>query len=359
MKTRIPNVYLEPDRHGKLRARYRKGRVAKYMKTLPDQPGFEEELKAITTKPIATGSLVIPRSVDDLINQYYLSPDYRSRGGDDDKLRRRRLLESFRKDHGKILVKHFNFQHIERILLARAEKKTDDRGRIVGGEVAATNLRKILFRLFRLAKKLEWITSNPVEDADRVGKLRLTGIHTWTEAEITQYKRRHPMGTKARLALEIILWTLLRRGDARLFGPQHVIRGKINFKASKNGMDLWLPIAQDLRMAITAMPSVGIKAYLVSELGKPFSKGGFGVKMREWCDEAGLPQCSAHGLRKAATRRMAESKATNRQMMAVGGWVNEEEVSTYAEAADREVLAEAGMATIMNKYSTGDDSENV
>ena len=31
----------------------------------------------------------------------------------------------------------------------------------------------------------------------------------------------------------------------------------------------------------------------------------FGNKMREWCNQAGLPHCSAHGLRKAMSRRLA------------------------------------------------------
>jgi hypothetical protein len=30
-------------------------------------------------------------------------------------------------------------------------------------------------------------------------------IHTWSEGEIAQYQARHPIGTKARLALELAL----------------------------------------------------------------------------------------------------------------------------------------------------------
>jgi len=35
---------------------------------------------------------------------------------------------------------------------------------------------------------------------------------------------------------------------------------------------------------------------VVTEFGKQFSVRGFGNKFRPWCDEAGLPNCSAHGL---------------------------------------------------------------
>lgn len=360
MKTRYPNVTLNPDRHRKLRARFRKaGQKPVYMKHLPDQPGFEAEYKALTEQRQTIERKHIPGSVNDLVARYYRAADFIAKGGVDDKRRRRGLIESFRADFGNDLVSDFSFEHIEAILITRSEKRMNEKGRMVGGQVAATNLRKQLHRLFAYAKKLKWITSSPVEDADRVGKLRLEGYHTWTEDEIAQYKRRHPLGTKARLALEIFLWTGKRRGDARLFGPKHIVRGKINFTASKNNMDLWLPIAPDLRKAIDAMPSVGITTFLVNERGKPFSKAGFGNKMRFWCEEAGLSNCTAHGLRKAIGRRMAESGSTQRQMKAVGGWKNDEEVATYSEAASQEGLADAAIANVIGKFSEANDPENV
>lgn len=358
MKTRFDNVTVIPDRHGKLRAVYRKHGKATYLKTLPDQPGFEAELAAAVKDRVIAVKAPTPRSVNDLVVRYYRSADFAAKGGDDDKLRRRRLIESFRAQFGNDMVADFSFEHIEAILIGRSKKQLDARGRLVGGEVAATNLRKQLTRLFAYAKKLKWITANPVDDADKVGKLRLEGYHTWTEDEITQYKQRHPRGTKARLALEIILWTGMRRGDARLFGPRHIARGKINFRASKNQRDMWLPIAPDLKAAIAAMPSVGITSYLVSELGKPFSKGGFGLKMREWCNEAGLPQCSSHGLRKAIARRGASSRATQGELKAIGGWKKDDEVTIYTEAVEQEDMADAGMARVIGMFSGKDDSSN-
>ena len=56
---------------------------------------------------------------------------------------------------------------------------------------------------------------------------------------------------------------------------------------------------------------------------------------------------------------MAESAATQRQMMAVGGWRNEDEVSTYAEAANQETMADAGLAHVISRFSTDEDSNNV
>ena len=42
----------------------------------------------------------------------------------------------------------------------------------------------------------------------------------------------------------------------------------------------------------------GDLTFLVTEHGQSFTANDFGNKMRQWCDEAGLPECTAHGLRK-------------------------------------------------------------
>ncbi len=47
--------------------------------------------------------------------------------------------------------------------------------------------------------------------------------------------------------------------------------------------------------------------FLQTSFGKSFSANGFGNRMRQWCDEAGLPQCSSHGLRKLMAKRLAEA----------------------------------------------------
>jgi integrase len=139
------------------------------------------------------------------------------------------------------------------------------------------------------------------------------------------------------------LWTLQRRGDVSRFGPANIRGGKINYEQSKTGKALWLPVPVQLREAIDAMPAIGVKTFLVTEFGKPFTKAGFGNKMREWCDQAGLPQCSAHGLRKATARRLAELGISQQGIKASGGWSGDDEVRTYTADADQARMAEDAM----------------
>jgi len=365
-KRRYPNVTSFTDRHGKLRWRYRKsGHPTYYFNHPPDTPGFKEELDACRrglSVKVGEGRS-IPRSVSDLVGRYYQSTDFNS-GGPADQQRRRLLIESFREEFGNDLVAGFGFEHIEAILNERSKKRQVGK-RTVGGKVAAQSLRKQLRRLFAYARRLQWVAANPVEEAGRIKAPKTGGYHTWSEAEIRQYQSRHPLGTRARLALEIMLWTWQRRGDARLFGPSDLKDGKFNYRQGKTGKDLWLPAAPQLLDAIAAIQRkpnalLGLRTYLVTEFGKPFSAAGFGNKMREWCDEAGLPNCTSHGLRKAGARRAAQLGAGNQGLKAVGGWSGESEVAIYTAAVEQEALAAATLGRVIEAdlANRGDEVAN-
>jgi integrase len=101
------------------------------------------------------------------------------------------------------------------------------------------------------------------------------------------------------------------------------------------------------------MPMTGIETFLVTNYGKPFSPDGLGNKMREWCDQAGLPGCTAHGLRKALARRTADLGATQQQLKAVGTWSNDAEVATYVAGADQARLAENALSKVIEWDGNG------
>jgi len=55
--------------------------------------------------------------------------------------------------------------------------------------------------------------------------------------------------------------------------------------------------------------------------------------MRDWCDEAGLTECSAHGLRKFGATVAAENGATHEQLKAIYGWTNFQQADHYIKKA--------------------------
>jgi integrase len=103
---------------------------------------------------------------------------------------------------------------------------------------------------------------------------------------------------------------------------------------------------------------VGQLNFLMTERGKPFTANGFGNWFRDRCNEAGLPQCSAHGLRKAGATIMAERGATDRQLMAMFGWETSQQATTYTAPADRKRLA-AEAARLMASDQTANASDHM
>ncbi len=107
-----------------------------------------------------------------------------------------------------------------------------------------------------------------------------------------------------------------------------------------------MDILPELRAVLDATRS-GHLNYLVTEFGKPFTATGFGNWFRKRCDEAGLPQCSAHGLRKAGATIAADNGATEHQLMAIFGWDSPKQAALYTRGADRKRLASGAMHLLM------------
>src|SRR5262249_32288330 len=129
------------------------------------------------------------------------------------------------------------------------------------------------------------------------------GHATWTDEEIEQYREHYALGTKARLALELLLAVAARRGDGISLGRQHVKDGWLVYTQEKTRkrkrVPGEMPIPPTLTAAIEACPSPPeALTFLTNEWGRPFGKKSFGTWFRKRCDEAGLPQrCVPHGLR--------------------------------------------------------------
>jgi integrase len=166
------------------------------------------------------------------------------------------------------------------------------------------------------------------------------GFPTWGEAEIEAFRATHSLGTKPRLALELLLNTCQRRSDVVGLGRQHIRNGLIHVTQRKTRVELTLPVLPELAEAIAATPADHL-TFLVTADGKPFTDAGFGWWFRSWCDEAGLKGFAAHGLRKAACRRLAEAGCTEKEIAAWSGHLTLGEVARYTRAADQKRLAEA------------------
>jgi integrase len=217
-------------------------------------------------------------------------------------------------------------------------------------------------RLAKLKQLFEWaideeiMTSNPAEKVKPLDKKK-GGHHTWTLAEVKRFEETHPVGTKARLALEIMLYTGMRISDASQLGKQHAtvdqdgvrIFSKPEWKfRTRKAKWINVPILPNLQKVLDESP-VGDLTYLVSARGVPYSNQRLGNAFKEWCVEAGLPHCSAHGLRKAGATRAAENGAKVHQLMSIYGWADAKEAIVYTQEVERKRMAKEAMHLLLPK----------
>jgi integrase len=211
---------------------------------------------------------------------------------------------------------------------------------------AANNWLRMVRMLMKFAVSKKMLTTDPTVGIKTL-KYESEGFHSWSEEDIATYYRRHPVGTKARLAMTLMLYTGCRRADAVLLGPGNIKNGFLTYTQQKNRIrkpvTLTIPVHPELRRVIDSTPMVGVKTFLVTNFGKPFSEAGFGNWMRDRCDEAGLSDCSSHGLRKAIARRMAEAGMSPHQIQAITGHTTLKEIERYTRAARQKLMAEMAM----------------
>ena len=228
----------------------------------------------------------------------------------------------------------------------------------------ANNRVKAIRAVFKWASRKKhrdgkpYVTHNAARDVPYLKSNNPDGYHTWTVEEVRTFEERHPIGTKARLALALLLYTGQRRSDITRFGRQHVKDSKLVFTQFKGRnrkpKQLVLPILPALRQVIDASPC-GDLAFLENDLGRPFTDAGFGNWFHDRCVEAGVPG-RAHGLRKAGATIAANNGATAHQLMSIFGWSSLRMAERYTRGADQKRLAEAAMHMLASGEQNGTES---
>lgn len=364
MKVKLRYVYREVDRHGKERFYYRHGgRGSRIPLPHPDSPEFEAAYAAAVSsggaparKPTqprgrkrrsmdsAAPSIgrVAPGTLRDLCMRYFQSPDFTRLDARTQRVRRQIIEHCLQEPIAPGAAETFADFPINRIT-SKAIRVLRDRK--ADFPEAGNNRVKAFRQLFKwgLEDETPGLVGNPARDVAYFPSTG-DGFHAWTIGEVEQFERHHAIGTKARLAFALLLYTGQRRSDVVRMGRQHVRDGWMRltqFKGRKrNPVTLEIPILPELAEIIEASPT-GDLTYLVTDYGKPFTASGFGNKFREWCDEAGLPHCSAHGLRKATAARLAEAGCSVHEIASITGHRTLKEIERYTRSAQQKKLAQS------------------
>ena len=330
---RLDYIHEFRDRHGKVRRYFRRRGFRRV--PLPGAPGSEEFMSAYQAamagqqpEPARGASRTKPGTVNAAVVGYFTSLGFRSLSSST-QTTYRGILENFRAKHGEKRIALLARQHVDRMLAEKA-----------GTPAAANNLMKLLRVLMAFAIAEGMRRDDPTAGLKKI-RIRSEGFLTWDQRLIERYRAVYPLGTRERLALELLAKTGQRRSDVVRMGRQHVRDGVLSFRQQKTKMLVEIPVLLDLQAAIDAMPKSDGLTFLLTDWGKPFSAAGFGNWFRGVCRKAGVPEgYSAHGLRKAAATEHADRGATAHQLMAWFGWSTIREAERYTTKANRKALAQ-------------------
>lgn len=351
MSSLPPNVRPTPDRHGKVRYRFRrKGWASAYLPGAPGDAEFHAAYAEIIAGgpaqagPVASPRKVIPKSLDDAFARLKRSVRWKDQKPSTIMVYGR-MIERFLDRTDKRKGRRYGERPCAAVTVAWLERILSD---MASTPAAANNLRKALRRVMAQAVKAGWRSDNPVMDTDTFKEG--SGYHCWTEDEIAQYRAHHALGTMARLTLELALNSAARRCNVAALTRDNIKGGRIVVAHAKDGDETSVQLLATTRAALAALPAQPINHLITTSRGKPFSVAGFGNKVREWCNDAGLSHCSLHGLRKAMSRRIAEAGGTDAQGQAITGHKKAETFAYYRARANRVVLADGVMPNLEQRF---------
>ncbi len=334
----FPGVAVVRDRHGQRRFRLRrrvKGRqINCYLPGSYGSAEFRTAYEAAHEGAHDSRSRAKPGTFGFLIEQKLASPPFRDLSPATQRQMRYRF-DWIKSVIGAGRYADTKARHVEALMAKKS------------GATAANWVKKDLTQLFTFAVKHFGLKGeNPAKLADS-RKVKSSGFHTWAETEIEQFRNHFPTGTKPRLAFEIFLNTGAARQDAAALTRANIRGARIAYRRGKTGQLVDLPIMPELARELSNIPATQLVLLMQRIEGKPYTPARLGISFKQWCVDAHLPdRCSAHGLRKAGARRLAEAGATEFEVMSFLGHSTAKEASRYTAAANRSSMADTGLAKL-------------
>jgi integrase len=335
---RIPLQYVHRfrDRHGKLRHYFRRPGFKRV--PLPGLPGSGPFMMAYEAALADAPRIEVgadrakPGTIATAIAGYFFSVGFASLAANT-RRGRSNILERFRGEHGDKRIATLQGAHIERMIAAKPTPAT------------ALHFLIAIRELMRFAVRTGLRADDPTSGIKRP-RLKSAGFYTWGEEDIARFEAVHRIGTRARLAMSLGLYTGQRRCEILLLGRQHVRDGLVHLRQSKTGKTLAIPVHPELQVVLDAVPLDQL-TFITTIHGKSFDPMAFTTWFKGECQKAGLPKgATFHGLRKAAARRLAEAGCSASIIQAITGHASLKEVSRYTAAADQLRLAKLGIQSI-------------
>lgn len=335
MKRKPPHASSYRDVRGKLRWRYRRVGLPESQTTAlfgsEDWWAWYHGASVAQPKPVAS-SRTKAGSIHALGVAYYESADFLG------------LRPSTQRTYKGIFDRYRDKYGDNPVALLEPRHIRNQMDKLAAHPTAANNMLKVLRAVMRFAVDRGFTRSDPTTGV-RMLKYRAKGFHTWTDDEIAQFEAHWPVGSKQRLGFDLLLHTAQRSGDVRQMTIHQIAGDRVIVRQEKTGQPIDIPQHPCLQASLAAS-KLGHLVLLTTPNGQPYSEKGFGNWIKKAAVSAGLPHCSAHGLRKAAARRLAEAGCSVHEIMAITGHQSLKEVERYTREANRRGLADGAMKRV-------------
>jgi site-specific recombinase XerD len=336
-KIRLKYVKRYKDRHGRVRHYFRRPGCSQV--PLPGLPGSLEFMDAYQA---ALGAGPAPKhpkagagSFGRLVLDYFQAAPFTNLKASSQATYRFALAP---------LVKKHGHEKVAGLTRRAAEKIISDIGKTKPGMANLT--RAVLRKVMAYAIKLDLRRDNPMDGVDAY---KGGSHHTWTDDELAAYEARWAIGTRERLAFDLLLYTDQRVGDVARMRRQDMKGSKIKCTQEKTGAEVVIEIHPTLARSIKAYPAKGM-TLIGDENGRQLSRHGLSRLVVRAATDAGLPKrCVPHGIRKAMQRLLSEHGATTKENQAVSGHTTLKESERYTEAANRARLFASAIAKIPDR----------
>jgi integrase len=342
MPRKLPlNVTKETTRHGKVVFYFRIGKGERIR--LLGIPGSKEFKKAYQAALIGqkienVEATTIARSLRWLVQQYMDSAEWAG------------LSVATRKQRGlfyKQVIDASGNVDCRAVTKADVQKALERRK---STPALANNFKKALSALFKWGLDHGHVNVDPTAGVKSLKTRNSDGFPIWTLEDIENFTKHWPVGTRERLAFELIVASGLRRSDAVRAGRQHMTDDVLKINTQKTNTQVTIEFSPRI-LDLIEQTQTGDLAFIVGKKGLPLTKESFGNWFRDTCRAAGVEK-SAHGLRKFSATLAAEAGATSHQLMAQFGWVTVKQAEVYTRGADRVHLGKASSRLVEEQIKT-------
>lgn len=348
VKVDYPGLVVEPLPSGNKRYRVRcEGDPKKRIRIHcgPGHDDFQRQYLAARRgekpEPLKVASeYATPRSIGWLVNTYLESLEARVKAGTTSQ----KTLKKKRNLLKRLLARP------DKKMLIPQEKLIEMQDGMAATPAQADAFIEAVGVMYDWAMKRKHVRENPARGIDKI-YTKGDGATPWKARDVKKFLAFHKPGTKAHVAISVLLWTGCRIEDTTILGRGHecTIHGieALRWMPLKKGSsEVSVPLLPPLKEA-TRAPKVQGSTYLLGRKGKPFASGDSASAMfKRWCSDAGLGHLSAHGVRKGLAELLAELGCSQYEIMAILGHSEAKTSEVYTRRVERWKLAKMAVERI-------------